>query len=236
MPPRKPAIALLAAAAALTGVEAAATVAWKEPLTAAYSALRGDPLAGAADAILRAGPTPGERRALARIEGRAARLEFLARSFRRRASDGDALGRLRIPKLGISEPVGEGNGRRELRRGPAHDPRTPLPGSTSTVAIAAHRSAFGGPFRQIGRLHAGDRVILHMPYGTFTYAVEPSRVTGARGPLPAGRGLLVLSTSTPRLVGGDRLVVPARLVAARLVVDARTKRDGARLRGGPPGR
>lgn len=86
--------------------------------------------------------------------------------------EGDALTRLRIPKLGVDVIVVEGVTGNALRAGAGHFPESALPGApTGNVAIAGHRTGYGEPFRHIDRLKKGEAIILHTPFGTFLYRV-----------------------------------------------------------------
>lgn len=207
----------LVAALLLIAAHGLVTVGWQEPVSALRAALAGDPAPATA-------PGAAERRAMRSIDRRGRRFALLGRALRRRAGDGGALGRLRAPVIGLDAAVVEGVGPDALRRGAGHDPRTPLPGTGATVAIAGRRATHGAPFRELDALRRGDRLELDLPYARFRYAVESVRVVDAGAPgllarAPAER--LLLSGAEPRLGGDRRLVVAARLV------DARTKRTRA---------
>jgi sortase A len=201
-------------AASLLAADAVVTLAWEEPVSALRAELRGGP-----DGERRqSAPTPAVRRALGGIRDRRDRFALLGRALRRRAAGGGAVGRLRAPAIGLDALVVEGVGDEQLRRGPGHDPRTPLPGTGETVAIAGLRATHGAPFRELGALRGGDRLALELPYATFSYRVRALARTdpGAQAPLArAGRERLVLSAPEPRLGGGRRLVLVAELVDAR---------------------
>jgi sortase A len=134
--------------------------------------------------------------------------------------DGDAIGRIAIPRMGLHIVVVEGTSTGDLARGPGHydaksGHRTDFPGEGGVVAIAGHRTTFLAPFRHLDTLRRGDRIELRMPYGTFVY-----RVIGHRTVLPTDWGILhprgfeelVLSACTPIYSASHRLVVFARLV------------------------
>lgn len=144
----------------------------------------------------------------------------VARAFARSVGDGDAIGRIAIPRIGLHMVVVQGTSTGDLARGPGHyDARsghaTAFPGAGGVVAIAGHRTTFLAPFRHLDELGAGDRVELRMPYGTFVY-----RVIGHRTVLPTDWGILrprgfeelVLSACTPIYSASHRLVVFARLI------------------------
>jgi sortase A len=128
---------------------------------------------------------------------------------------GDAIGKIVIPRIDKSAFVVQGTSTGNLRKGPGHYPDTPLPGKHGTVAIAGHRTTHGAPFRHIDDLHRGDRVLLEMPYGTFVYRVERTRIvdpsaTWVKGDV--GYDQLILSACHPLYSAAHRIVVFARFV------------------------
>ena len=150
----------------------------------------------------------------------------VARAFReqKRPLKGDAIGRIVLPRLDRDYYVVEGTDSGNLRKGPGHYPETPLPGQRGTVGIAGHRTTHGAPFRTIDKLKRGDRVLVEMPYGTYTYRVEKTRIVKPT------------EVSVKRKVAYDRLILsachPLYSAAERLVVFARfEKRTRARVAG-----
>ncbi len=83
------------------------------------------------------------------------------------------LGRIDIPRLGISAIVREGIDDRTLRRAVGHLPETALPGDTGNMALAAHRDTYFGALQWI---RAGDPIRLRTPDGDFAYVVLDTRV------------------------------------------------------------
>ena len=95
---------------------------------------------------------------------------------------GDAnvpIGRLEIPRLGLSAVVMEGDDEHTLKVAVGHLPDTPLPWQEGNVALAGHRDTF---FRPLRRLQDGDEIRLVTPRGTFRYraarqvVVEPDEL------------------------------------------------------------
>jgi sortase A len=128
---------------------------------------------------------------------------------------GDALGYLKIPKLGLDMIFVEGISRDDLRKGPGHHPGTALPGQPGNVAIAGHRTTYLHPFWSLDRLAPGDKVVLRTRHGTFTYRVEWVRVVGpkARWVVGAtGEPTVTLITCEPRFSAARRLIVRGELV------------------------
>ena len=85
---------------------------------------------------------------------------------------GDALTRIKIPKLDVDVVVVEGTTASALRAGAGHYVHTRLPCETGTVGIAGHRTTYGKPFANIDRLAPGDSIILETPIGRCTYEVS----------------------------------------------------------------
>src|SRR5262249_48808383 len=60
--------------------------------------------------------------------------------------DGDPVGIIKIPKIGVDQVVVEGTSVPGLRKGPGHYSESPLPGQLGNAAIAGHRTTYGAPF------------------------------------------------------------------------------------------
>lgn len=86
---------------------------------------------------------------------------------------GDLLGRLDIPRLGMSIAVLQGTNSRMLRRGAGHIENTPLPGEPGNSGIAAHRDTF---FRGLKDIRKDDEIQFQAPTGLFRYAVDWAKV------------------------------------------------------------
>jgi len=88
-------------------------------------------------------------------------------------STGETLAKLVIPRLDAQLYVVEGDGTRELRRGPGHMTGTALPGETGNCVIAGHRDTH---FRILKDIRAGDDVFLQTHDGVYIYRVERTSV------------------------------------------------------------
>jgi LPXTG-site transpeptidase (sortase) family protein len=86
---------------------------------------------------------------------------------------GDLLGRLDIPKLGLSVAVLQGTSSRMLRLGTGHIEGTPLPGEPGNSAIAGHRDTF---FRELKDIQKGDEIEFQTAVGLFRYEVDWAKV------------------------------------------------------------
>jgi sortase A len=205
--------------------DAAATVAWQEPLSALLARMSQDKLSSNLDRLEQRGATPLEIRALAALPTQERRLAFLARSLKRRAADGSAVGRIAIPRIGARFVVVKGTGTADLRKGPGLYPETPYPGvPQSTTAIAGHRTTYLAPFRRIDELSRGDAITLTMPYGRFTYRVDHTRIVDPHevGVIRrVGHAQLVLTACHPLYSAAKRIVVFARLVSTTPLAAAR---------------
>jgi sortase A len=86
---------------------------------------------------------------------------------------GDVLGRLDIPRLGLSVAVLQGTGSRMLRRGTGHIEGTPLPGDAGNSGIAGHRDTF---FRGLRDIRKNDEIQFQTSTGLFCFEVEWAKV------------------------------------------------------------
>jgi sortase A len=142
------------------------------------------------------------------------------RLIRTATKQGALLGRLEIPRLGISAIVVEGDNSATLRHAIGHIPGTALPGDPGNVGIAGHRDTF---FRALKRIEPGDRIVLTTFAGVYEYRADSSSVVSpdAAGVLaPTQQPQLTLVTCYPfRYVGPapNRFIVRARLVHEELL-------------------
>jgi LPXTG-site transpeptidase (sortase) family protein len=82
---------------------------------------------------------------------------------------GDLLGRLDIPRLGMSMAVLQGTRSRMLRRGAGHLENTPLPGELGNSGIAGHRDTF---FRGLKDIRKDDEIQFQTATGLSRYQVD----------------------------------------------------------------
>jgi len=139
--------------------------------------------------------------------------------------NGDVLGRLTMPTIGIDELFVEGVEVPDLRNGPGHYGSTPLPGQAGNAAIAGHRTTYGAPFNRIDELQPGDEITVTTLQGEFTYRVMPQ--TSSDGETVGhfivrpsatqvldnfGDNRLTLTACHPKYSSRQRIVVVAELV------------------------
>jgi sortase A len=197
--------------------DGALTLLWKEPLSAVYASIEQNKLEGQLEKLEDVKPTPAEKVVLARLPDPGLQLAFKARAMQRRLEDGQPIGRLEAPSIGLEVIVVQGTDAADLRKGPGHYPGTSLPGVGATVAIAGHRTTYGAPFRHVDSLEKGDRITMRMPYGRLTYRVERTRIVdpSAVGVVrDVGHEQLVLTACHPLYSAAQRIVVFARLEGA----------------------
>jgi sortase A len=85
----------------------------------------------------------------------------------------DVIGRIQIPKLGLSAPITTGVGRNELIEGVGHIPGTAVAGGLGTMGLAGHRDTF---FRALRRISPGMQIRVTGDTGTYRYIVDTTKV------------------------------------------------------------
>jgi len=138
-----------------------------------------------------------------------------ARKYRRGLREGDAIGRLKIPRLDLNMIVVNGTESSTLKKGPARHRRTFLPGEGKLIYIAGHRTTYSAPFSDIDDLRRGDRVRLELPYATFEYTIRGHRIVEADELSvlrSRGREEVALQACWPRFFASHRYIAYARPV------------------------
>ena len=134
------------------------------------------------------------------------------------AGGGGPIGRIEIPRLGLSIVVVEGIGKTTLRRAAGHIPGTALPGQPGNVGISGHRDTF---FRPLKDLKIKDEIQFSTVNGDFRYVVESLTVVDPNnvGVLaPTSENQLTLVTCYPFFYIGaapKRFVVRAWQIPAQ---------------------
>jgi sortase A len=138
-----------------------------------------------------------------------------AQRYRRGLGEGDAIGRLKIPRLDLNMIVVNGTESSTLKKGPARHRRTFLPGEGKLIYIAGHRTTYSAPFSDIDDLRRGDRVRVELPYATFEYTIRGHRIVEAHELSvlrSRGREELALQACWPRFFASHRYIAYARPV------------------------
>ena len=130
---------------------------------------------------------------------------------------GSLIGRIEIPRLGVSAVVRAGSDAKTLRLAVGHIPGTALPGDGGNVGLAAHRDTF---FRRLRDVRTGDDVRVTTTDGTYTYRVERTDIVNPTDVWvldPTERPVLTLVTCYPFTYVGSapqRFIVRAALSPA----------------------
>ena len=126
------------------------------------------------------------------------------------------IGRIEIPRLGISVIVMEGTTKTILGEAAGHIAGTALPGQQGNIGISAHRDTF---FRPLRHIRQNDNITLTTTAGEFRYRVLSTKVISPHdvGVLKSGNDqILTLVTCYPFYFVGP---APNRFIvrAARII-------------------
>jgi sortase A len=205
-------------------LDAAVTLVWQEPVTAVIGKIEQSNIDKRYLSFNTAPLTPVQQHVLVHIFNPDQRIAYLARREQHQVGTGDAIGHISIPKIGASYTVVQGTDTSSLEKGPGHYPGTAFPGVGQTVAIAGHRTTYLAPFRHIDALKPGDKILLKMPYGLFTYTVQFHRIvlpTALWVTHDVGYERLVLSACNPLYSAAQRIIIFAKLESVKPLGPAR---------------
>jgi len=139
------------------------------------------------------------------------RFKFL--KVEKRGPQKNQLGLLVVPKINLRQVVLYDATAGNLAYGPSLIKGTAFPGTRGKAVIAGHRVTYTHPFRNIGQLKKGDRIIFSNSSGSFTYKVNRIyRVTPDTTSVlkPASQPQLLLLTCDPPYKATYRLIVAAK--------------------------
>jgi sortase A len=200
---------------------AATVYLWKDPFTTAYTAYEQRRLASKLDEQF-ASYEPLRTPVVAHPGKPKPRphdnVKREARRFRLASDDGDAIARLKIPRLGLSAVVVNGTAVSDLRRGPGRHLESYMPGERELVYIAGHRTTYGAPFGNINELRPGDPITLELPYATVVYHVTRHRIVDDNDVSvleSPHHEELVLQACHPRFFASQRYLVYAQPVSVK---------------------
>lgn len=194
------------------------TVLWQEPFTRIGTARAQDEATIKLSELMQRPQPLADAVSIAQASGVRARLALVAERDAFRTARGDPVGRIRIAKIGVHFTFLQGTDEDSLKRGPGHYIGTAMPGQHGTIGMAGHRTTYEAPFRNIDKLKAGDRIVLTMPYGTFTYRVQGHQIvkpSDAHVLRSVAGDRLVLTACWPLYSAAKRIAVTARLVHVR---------------------
>ena len=206
-------------------IDGGVTIFWQEPVTAAIGAIQRHDADKEFLSYKTAPLTQIQTKALKSLKSPRQKIRYLAREDLSRIKAGDAIGQIDIPRIGHTYNVIQGTATSDLEAGPGHYPGTALPGMGQTVGVAGHRTTYLAPFRFINQIAKGDRIIVTMPYGTFTYVVQYHRIvlpTDVNVVDDVGYERLVLSACDPIYSATHRWIVFAKLQSIKPAAVDRT--------------
>lgn len=131
-------------------------------------------------------------------------------------ADGEVIGEIQVPRLGLDVMVVQGDSAANLRRAVGHLSKSALPGEWGNVALAGHRDTFFRPLRDI---RLGDEIRFKTQARSFQYRVESIEVvapTDIRVLEPSTGHDLTLLTCYPIYYVGP---APNRLVVRALEIN-----------------
>lgn len=128
-------------------------------------------------------------------------------------AEGEAAGRILIPKVDVNEVFVAGTTVPTLKKGPGVWLPGAIPGTPGNATISGHRTTHGAPFRHLDSLEYGDQIIIQMPG-------QPDAIYEVRGQFVVKPSQVEVTASTP----GARLTLttcdPVGSDAARRVIQA----------------
>jgi sortase A len=208
----------MVAAGVLGGVWVLVVWQWKDPFTSLYTMYEQHQLSG--QYKKRAEQWQSGAVKLASLASVRQNLAAEAARYRRTSKQGEAIGRLKIPRLGLNMILVNGTDEGSLQKGPGRDLRTYMPGQGQLVYIAGHRTTFLAPFSHIDQIRPGDSITIEVPYGTFRYSATGHRIVPAGDVAELrshGRETVTLQACHPRFFATHRYLVYARPVSVQLM-------------------
>jgi sortase A len=133
--------------------------------------------------------------------------------------EGDPIGRIEMPTIGVDNIVVAGVEKSDLKKGPGHYPETPLPGQLGNAAIAGHRTTYGQPFFNVDKLRNGDEIVVTTVDGRFVYRVTGQQIVSPSNyevvaTLDPTKATLTLTSCHPKYTARERIIITSELDAA----------------------
>ena len=124
--------------------------------------------------------------------------------------EGEPVGVLTIPSIGLSSVIVQGSTAALTEQGPGHLRASPMPGRPGNAVILGRRTTYGSPFGHLDAVRPGDTVEVATGAGSFTYLVATVAVVEPGDADVIGwsnDSRLTLITSSPPYRATGRLVV-----------------------------
>ena len=202
---------------------------WQDPFTALYTLYQQHKLASRYHKVVSAyrpllverppaAPRPGHDSAAAQVAAERRLIALDAKRYRRTVHPGDPLGKLEVPRLGLSTILVTSTEHDSLTKGPGWYTGSYLPGAGQLIYIAGHRTTYLAPFAHIDSLRPGDMVTIEVPYGTFVYRVASHKIVPADDLARLrshNREVVALQACHPRFFATHRYIVyavPVRVI------------------------
>ena len=131
------------------------------------------------------------------------------------AKEGDVLGRIEIPRLGLTVAILEGTAPQTLKLGVGHIEGTAFPGASGNIGIAGHRDTY---FRALQGIRDKDEIQIQTANGLSRYEVDSLQIVAPSdvGVLaPTAESSITLVTCYPfHFIGSapERFIVRARRI------------------------
>jgi sortase A len=192
---------------------------WQDPFTAVYTKYQQHKLASRFSHTFATyrppdvAPRPGVPHDSAAAEQ--AQVKTAATSYRKTLKEGEPVGRLIVPRLGLKSIVVNGTSHDDLTKGPGRELHTYMPGQGELIYVAGHRTTYLAPFAHIDSLRAGDPITFQLPYATFHYEVTGHSIVPADDLAVLrthNKEVLALQACHPRFFATHRYIAWAKLV------------------------
>jgi sortase A len=105
---------------------------------------------------------------------------------------GDTVGLLTIPKIKAELAIVEGTDPNDLEKGVGHYKGSYFPGENGQIVLSGHRDTV---FRKLGELKIGDKFVMQMPSGSFSYEITDTKIVEADD-----RSIITLQNSEEELI------------------------------------
>jgi sortase A len=200
---------------------AATVYLWKDPFTTAYTAYEQRKLESKLDRRFETWQPvrrPASHDTATKPRPRMEDVRREARRFRLESHEGDAIAKLKIPRIHVNAVVVNGTGVADLRRGPGRHLESYMPGERELVYIAGHRTTYGAWFGKINEMQTGDLITLELPYATVVYRVNLHRIVDDNDVSVLKthhHEQLVLQACHPRFFASERYLVYATPISVK---------------------
>jgi len=135
-----------------------------------------------------------------------------------RPAPGSLVGRIEIPRLGVSAIIRAGSDASTLKLAVGYIPGTALPGENGNVGLAGHRDTF---FRKLRNIGPEDEIRVTTRNGVFNYVVQRTNIVNPKDVWvlnPTTQPVLTLVTCYPFYYVGSapqRFIVRATLASSK---------------------